>query len=936
MGTLTAGQPRLGHFCEHKLPTSCRLSSIGECCACYDNRAHSASYRTYVDGVGYVLRGTRWQSYCWFCKTFWENRVDVSGLRPGQTRIPQVPDQGEFLHRWYEFHQGYRVVTKDDGSEERVAVIGEALRDVSPGILPRTIEELRAGREHSDLQDRERDLARQQQSAVDVQPSQPGSTLDDTLDQLLQAAAREETHQPQTVPLPTAQAQAMVPAVSRNREYQVRRVAALRRELHRMRNGIERVISGLRELGENVPDHSEASARLSQLGRTLDNVSDVPSQEEARRAIDSVNSLTETTQSDGTLANMQTRVDEAQREVNEAQRNREQAAAELDAADQEHRASQSRLRTLQDNLRSTENYTRLFGTREEMAAQGENYESPIGGMFTRAMERFRAAEEVRREERTLRQVLADEDNVNMEAAQRLVSLQVAPDLWGVPQVLQQRAIEQPHRERNGYIEDYHALLDRQERLIGTDSGSLNLTEVDGAPDIDFTSGMLAPVTNNRQNILSSTSAEATTNTVVSDGAVSSHTPYVGGPPGHQLDHSPETDNDHGLDAAFVLDALLHSQDSALLGSLISVPHLPVGVSADALVSRLLQGVESNSLSQADAEYIEFFIRNETVVWGVGLPAERNRRRRAQGERIAFTPNASTMATAVAPSGQIIVHDVEVMAECFQMSSQIRRRSGLSAPEHLQMLFRLQAGRRDSGDRVVLARMLRDEELVHLCERIHEQHGSEGQRERIVVQQLRSAARQGDHSRAELDAQRRATSLSTALAASRLAMGDSPAVLFERLANRDEATRAAYQRLQENGFNPARAELMATRSMTARRFRNPDAIDPPSSWDDLVDDSASEEGGAGHGDARVGLDAKDSGRPEEPMTEEEMTVLLDCRICYSQRADICTLPCGHLAMCRWCSDQHSPTMAHDATRPRRAANCPVCRKQIRQKVKVIRA
>lgn len=146
MGTLTANQPRLDQYCEHKLPTSCRLSSIGECCACYDERAHSAAYTTYVDGIGLVSRGTRWQRYCWFCKEFWEARVEASGLRPGQTRIPEVPDQSAFLNRWYEFHQGYRIITKEDGTEEKVAVLGEDMRDVEPGHLPRTLEELREGR----------------------------------------------------------------------------------------------------------------------------------------------------------------------------------------------------------------------------------------------------------------------------------------------------------------------------------------------------------------------------------------------------------------------------------------------------------------------------------------------------------------------------------------------------------------------------------------------------------------------------------------------------------------------------------------------------------------------------------------------------------------------------------------------------------------------
>ena len=54
---------------------------------------------------------------------------------------------------------------------------------------------------------------------------------------------------------------------------------------------------------------------------------------------------------------------------------------EMDVAEQEFRTSQQRLQQIQRDQRSTENYMRLFGTREEMAAQGEDYVSPIGDMF---------------------------------------------------------------------------------------------------------------------------------------------------------------------------------------------------------------------------------------------------------------------------------------------------------------------------------------------------------------------------------------------------------------------------------------------------------------------------------------------------------------------------------------------------------------------------
>ncbi|CAK4021200.1 uncharacterized protein RCC_10689 [Lecanosticta acicola] len=955
MGTLTAGQLRLDHYCEHKLPTSCRLSSIGECCACYDERAHSVTYSTYIDGVGFVQRGTRWQRYCWFCKEFWENRVQASGLTPGQTKIPERPDQTEFLRRWYQFHQGFRIVTRDDGSEERVAVLGEDLRDVSPGCLPRTLDELRAGRERSEIEERERAEGERQRQAARAEETPQGPSIEETLDQMFQAAEREESQDQQPTPsrpdsgrpsndielrTTNIHAQAMTPAASRNRDYQARRIAALRRELHRMRNGIERVISGLRDLGENVPDHTAASTRLSQLGRTLDTIDSPPSQEDAQGAIQSVRALTDavsTTQRNGTLSGVQARVDEARQHVDEARRNRDQAATELDLAEQDFRTSQARLRQLQNEQRTTENYMRLFGTREEMIAQGESYESPIGGMFTRAMERFRVAEDVRREERTLRQVLHDEERAaDPDVAQRLAELETRErDVWGVPRPSESQSLQDTNISRHvppshsnerptdatraglnlfntgTALEDYHALLRGQDRVqrnrtaVDTDNFPRNMLNAlpsqQRAPGATF------------QDIL--TYARDSRNRRRQDAPT-----IVAGLPGLQLDEDPYENNDRGLDAVFVLNAL--SNNPGLRS------HVPWADDGNA-VSNLLCSVQSNTLSSLDVGQLEPLMELEEVVWGSQLPAERNRRRRERGETVSFTPDAYEMAM----SGQVIVHDVEVMAECYQMSGQVRAQSGVTALEQLPMLYRLQAGERNSRDRAVLVRMLRSDTAMNQASQVLAQHVGEtdeaqSDRRAELESERRQAARRGDHSRSELDAQRRATRTmpSVALTASRAAMATSPRTLLERMANRDEETRAAYERLRANGFEPGEP-------MTSRSLR--DAFYRPLSLGDFGASPSATDSDDEDNEGR-GLDAKDSGRPEEPMTEEEMTILLDCRICYSQKADICTIPCGHLAMCRWCSEQHSPTMAQDKTRPRRPAACPVCRKRINQKIQVHRS
>ena len=942
MGTLTAGQPRLDHYCEHKLPTSCRLSSLGECCACKDERAHAPSYQTYIDGIGYVPRGTRWQRYCWFCKEFWQKRVEVSGLLPSQTRIPEVPNIQEFLDRWYEFHRGYRIAIRPDGSEERVAVLGEDFKDVSPGVLPRTLEELREGRDRSEVEESERQEATRQRLAREraAQDTPSGPSIEEALDQLLESANAEgeENHdhnrpadqgrQIQAASLGGVQgpgddrhnihAQAMVPLGTRNREYQARRIAALRRELHRMRNGIERVIDGLRDLGEAVPDHADASNRLTDLGRTLDNISGSPVQEAATRAIESVNALTARTaasQSDQVLLNMQTRVDEARWHVDESRRNRDQAATELDVAEREFQSSQSRLRQLQNEHRTTENYMRLFGTREQMAAQGEAYQSPIGDMFQRAYERFHVAEEVRRAERTLRQVIEDEGRSGGEDVHaRLRELEARErDVWGVPyRAAQSRergnepeplpprhtdlvndvGTPERHAEHGGErvtargdeeiaLEQYYTLLRRQ----GYEQSTAEIHTADG----------------DRVELPADTST-----------ASASEASFVAGPPGQQLDAEPSVNNDRGLDALFILLALSGSEP---LRSRLS------GNPTMSFIERLLRLVRENNLSWADREHIENMLDDTNLLWGSGLPAERLRRRRQRGEQVGF----NEMAHELAASGSVIVHDIEVMAEVFQMSAHVRRCAGIGPSEQLQMMVRLQRGERASEDRAVLSRMLSTESTFSRAKHVHElqyNRSAVGREvDALTAESNRTrqqTAREGNHSRIELDAQRQATH-ALALAAGRIAMRSTPAELLERLSNRDEASRAAYARLQRNGFTPEAINS---------RYR-PLGVDLFSAAPSETDSEPEEDEDA------KGLDAKDTGRPDQPATEEDMTVKLECQICYSQLADIACLPCGHLVMCKWCSDQHSPTMAHDKTRPRRAAACPVCRKQIRQKVRVFK-
>ncbi|KAI5207071.1 hypothetical protein E4T39_02136 [Aureobasidium subglaciale] len=637
MGTLTADLPRLPEYCDHKLPTSCRLSSIPNCCACADERAHQSSYSTYIDG----------------------------------TRIPTIPDQSAFLDRWYQFYNGYRTVSRPDGTEERVAVLGERFRDVSPGRLPRTLDELRAGQERSDA-----DQLQHVDIVADDTPD--GPSLEDALDQMFEEAEEEDQdtgrepaptliHAPYTFNsndrrnAPHVAGQAMRAAPSRNPEYQARRIAALRRELLRMRNGIERVISGLRDLGEPIPDDTDTTSRLTEIGRSLDSMSfrDVPAsthldpadREPRAPVVGSVyrNPL---------LANVQQRFDEAQRQLEQAQRFRDQSSAEFQLAQAshnetsdilegaeldltEHREQVSQLRREQ---RTAENYSRLFGTREDMESAGADYESPIGGMFTRAWDRFRVAEGVRQDERTLRQVLENEQ------------MAVGP-LFSNDNEEANPAANTVYEDR---LNEYYNMLRQQ----------------------DWVQDVRAPI----------------------------------------------------ADPDITVDATLPPTEAAVR---------PVGPQAEE--------VSAESASSQQMSTLDRLLRNTP-----------------EPQRSSIIARMEQNGTAAA----------------------IRES--------------------DSGNYIDVWRRLRD----------------------------------------------------------------------------------AYAPFRGN-------------------------------WEEESETSEDEDRVKG------GLDAEDSGRPE-PKEDADMTLKLDCKICYTQTADTACLPCGHLVMCQWCSAQHSPVMQHDRTRPRKPANCPVCRKKIKQK------
>lgn len=343
MGTLTADCPRLNEHCPHKLPSSCRLTSTPLCCACADIRPHSSTYRVYIDGVGFVYRGTRWQSYCWFCKSefsqhrntriaqsltkigFWDARVAASGLSTSETRIPEEPEQSEFVHRWNEFHQGYRTIQTPEGSEEIVPIEAESLSEADPGHLPRTLEEIHSGRQALLESDRQR-----REAARPLPMDTPYTSIEDQLNEMLNEASDDEASPDMLMDgaTVTARIEAGQPAVD---------------------------VGDQQLVGASDPSSNPAA------DSTPVSNPDAESHDRLDRDFTAI-----------------------QRVVEAAQHARDQAGAALQYRELLLRESQERMRRIGRQQHRMGNYTRTFGTREDV--QADDYVSPITNMFRRQVE----------------------------------------------------------------------------------------------------------------------------------------------------------------------------------------------------------------------------------------------------------------------------------------------------------------------------------------------------------------------------------------------------------------------------------------------------------------------------------------------------------------------------------------------------------------------
>ena len=422
-----------------------------------------------------------------------------------------MPDQRQFLDKWFDWHQGYRIIKHEDGSEEHELLLGERLADVAPGFLPRTIDELRSGSTRESLVNESLQSGRlnppaqrttTEQLVIDPEDRifDSPSTSNNT-DHLIASSTLLSPSVSSAIylQLPTLSSTSSNEPPERQTQFtnnhdsnpvplrdQFRRIAALRREVQELRAGIERVMSGLQDLGENIPDSQDALQHTTNLTARLGNIEAILSNPQNRisgstalqHAMDhTLIDVSTETRVNATLASMETliqqneailagggiqpgravrqavpppdsstvsrrtsrvpswassresssrlpvaeqqlyqarnRLDTARaaeqvsrRHLTSATSNQEQAQASLRHAINHRELCE---RDLSNTERSQRRAALVYGSREEIESQGHNYESPISGMFNTWHRRYNAAEEQRRQDRILPEILAAED-----------------------------------------------------------------------------------------------------------------------------------------------------------------------------------------------------------------------------------------------------------------------------------------------------------------------------------------------------------------------------------------------------------------------------------------------------------------------------------------------------------------------------------------------
>ena len=206
-----------------------------------------------------------------FAVEFWNARIAASGLRQSDTQIPMVPDQSDFTDQWFEWQQGYRVIKYESGQEERQTLLGENLADIAPGFLPRTLDQLRRGATSDQVGPRNLNptIHNVNTTAVDSPEFDPEDSIFDTPQA---SPPRTNLYAPYSWRYPHLESLRWPHNVPPSNHDHLGRVTAIRTQLEGIRLGIESVISQLHELRGVFPASQHAIHRTSDLRTCMANI----------------------------------------------------------------------------------------------------------------------------------------------------------------------------------------------------------------------------------------------------------------------------------------------------------------------------------------------------------------------------------------------------------------------------------------------------------------------------------------------------------------------------------------------------------------------------------------------------------------------------------------------------------------------------------------
>jgi hypothetical protein len=224
-------------------------------------------------------------------------------------------------------------------------VIGEPFGEVSPGFLPRTLDQLRRGVEN-DARRPENRLRRRRLTAEEERPAEPQQSLEEALDSLIAEASDDETLRPSEELAPQAEEASQATSMLLVQE-QVPGNQLIRESVQEQLAALERM---------NSEDLSQQAQRVAQR----------VAQEETQREADQER--------------------QAQREA-EREAHRQ---AHREATGNTHRMNRGEARL----QRARERFARVFGTPEDI--QQDDYESPLSTMYNRAYDRYNQSATPRR------------------------------------------------------------------------------------------------------------------------------------------------------------------------------------------------------------------------------------------------------------------------------------------------------------------------------------------------------------------------------------------------------------------------------------------------------------------------------------------------------------------------------------------------------------